>query len=719
MTQFDDRMGGRSQALALAGSMHAGPLNFAGPELDRTAEIGDLWRILWRRRGWIVWTPLLFVAAALAYGLTTSSLYTATSQILIDPRDRQVMTNDINPVAVAPDGGITQVESQVRLIESASVLGRAIAATKLTEDPEFAGRGDFSAVTDALGRLVGKAPPTATKADLDERTLRALKKRLAIKRADKVFVIDIIITAKSPEKAARLSNAIANAYLADLADARVQAARRASDELMSRLDEQRERVRQAEDRAEAYRSTNDLVRSNGRLVSEQQLSEITLQLANAQSKTAELKARLDQIEQIRRGATGSESTAEALQSAVIGRLRQQFAELSERQADLSSQLGSRHPSIVSIAAQMTEVRGLIAAELGRLARSARADYERAQANEKSLGASLKRMQGETNTTSQASIRLRELEREVEASRTVYTTFLTRAREIRDQAGIDSTNARIITRANPPQEKSWPLPGVFALGGLAAGLGLGTGLAVVREYLNPTVLSRNQMQNLAAAPVIGEIPIRVAKGKTANVGKAKAARVGPAGSGPDTHAASLLLGRLLVLRSHVGTRLNSVFVTSGKGDEIGRRRTAQLLAAVAEARGLRVLYIETDMREEAASPGFLDVLRGERTLNTVIRAQPSTGIRTLGLGRQKRDEVASLDARDRFLDEVGRRFDLVVIEGGALVENIEATPLMKLSDAVLLVADAGVTTQRDLLDATEAAILAGCPVSAGVLVSRAA
>ncbi|KQT19869.1 hypothetical protein ASG40_03435 [Methylobacterium sp. Leaf399] len=709
MTQFESTMGARGRAMAVAG----GPaVNFAGPELDRTAEIGDLWRILRRRSGWILWTPLVLVAVALAYGLTTPSLYTATSQILIDPRDRTVMTNDINPVSVAPDGGITQVESQVRLIESASVLGRAIAATDLTADPEFAGRGDFSAVTDALAGLVGKTPAAESPADLNERTLRALKKRLAIKRADKVFVIDIIITAKSAAKAARLANAIASAYLADLADARVQASRRASDELTSRLDEQRERVRQAEDRAETFRAQNDLVRSNGRLVTEQQLSDINIQLSAAQSKASELKARIEQIEQIRRAGGGAEATAEALQSPVIARLRQQFAELSERQADLSTQLGGRHPSIVSIGAQMQEVRNLISGELGRLARSARADYERALANEKSLSASLKRLQGETNTTSQASIRLRELERDVEASRTVYTAFLTRAREIRDQAGIDSTNARIISLANPPQEKSWPLPGVFALGALAAGLGLGTGLAVVREYLSPTVLSRNQMQALADAPVLGVVPL---KATTARAGSAKPAGAG----GPEVHAVSLLLGRMLALRGRGGETIGSVFVTSSRGDDTARRRIAHLLASVAETRGLRVLYIETDLREGGASPGFLDVLRGERSLNTVIRAQPASGIRTLGLGRQKRGEVTDLDAKERFLDEVGRRFDLVVVEGGALVESLQATPLMVLADAVLLVADAGVTTQRDLLDATEAAILNGRPISAGVLVSRAA
>ncbi|WP_204336642.1 Wzz/FepE/Etk N-terminal domain-containing protein, partial [Proteus mirabilis] len=68
---------------------------------------------------------------ATLYAFLTPSLYTAVSQILIDPRDRQVVTNDINPGALSPDGGVTQVESQVRVIESESVLSRAVAEAGL------------------------------------------------------------------------------------------------------------------------------------------------------------------------------------------------------------------------------------------------------------------------------------------------------------------------------------------------------------------------------------------------------------------------------------------------------------------------------------------------------------------------------------------------------------------------------------------------------------
>lgn len=681
--------------------------------LDRTAEIGDLWRILWRRRASVIWVTLLMAAAALAYGLLTPALYTATAQILIDPRDRQVLTNDINPAMVAPDGGVTQVESQARVLESTSVLLRAAESAGLTTDPDFVEKGAAGRFLDEVRAAIGWPAPAASATEKEERLLRTLRKRLAIRRADKVFVIDIVFTAKSAETSARVANAIAEAYLADQSEARAEASRRASASLTERLDAQRKQVREAEDKAEAYRAANGLVRSNGRLVGEQQLGEINVQLSAAQARTAELKARLDQIERARRNGVSPDAIAEATQSQVIGKLRAQYAELIERQADLRMQLGSRHPTLLSVTSQLDGVRGLIGAELSRLAQSARADYERALANERSLSTALSRLRNENAATNQASVTLRELEREVEASRAVYTSFLTRAREISERAGIDATNARIITRAIPPNEKSWPMPALFALFAGTAGLGLGTGLALVREYANPTLLSRRQFQALTGAPVIGTVPDGTRRrGRSARLGATRAREA----------AGGLALTRLLGIRSGTLGTATSIFVTSAAGDGTARRRISQLLASLGEARGMQVLMIEADMLGPEATPGLLDVLRGDEPLARVLRGGPNSSVRLLGVGRPKRGMNVGTgerghDARARFIDEIGRRFDLVIWDGGAVTENPQAASLMPLADGVLLVARLGVTPQRAVVEAVEAAALAGRPVGAGLLVDE--
>ncbi|MEG7603132.1 hypothetical protein U2102_15005, partial [Listeria monocytogenes] len=81
----------------------------------------------------------------------------------------------------------------------------------------------------------------------------------------------------------------------------------------------------------------------------------------------------------------------------------------------------------------------------------------------------------------------------------YNTFLVRTREIKEQSGIDSSNARIITSARPPQDASWPPRLILVAAALAGGLGLGAGIALTREYLEPTVLSPRQLERLSNAP----------------------------------------------------------------------------------------------------------------------------------------------------------------------------------------------------------------------------
>ncbi|RUZ21238.1 lipopolysaccharide biosynthesis protein, partial [Mesorhizobium sp. M7A.F.Ca.US.007.01.2.1] len=471
----------------------------AGSYAASTVELGDLKRILVRRRFWIFGTVALLTLVALLYGLFTPALYSSAAEILIDPQDLQVVTNDVNPSRISPDGGITQVESQVSVVQSTGVLMRAIAATNLTQDPEFNGQG-------LLSRLLGSA---SAEGDRSVQTLDALRRRLAVKRADKVLVLDVIVTAKSADKAALLANAIAQAYLVDQASARAKMAKDASESITARLDEQRKRVQQAENAVEAYKSANNMVMAAGNLVSDQELTEINTQLAAAQSRTAALKA---QVDQMRRQSGTPDATSEAMRSAVISSLRAQEATLVDQVSQLGTELGPRHPSLIAAQQQLRDTRQLIARELGRIATATETDYERALANQQALEAKVAGMKSKSLDTDQASVRLRELQRDLEALRSVYSNYLQRAQETREQINVDSTNARIISNAMPALKKSWPPLPLLLLGAIFGGLGLGTGLALIAEYSSPTVLSSAQMQSAIDAPVLGVVPAKSDTGR---------------------------------------------------------------------------------------------------------------------------------------------------------------------------------------------------------------
>ncbi|MCZ8546607.1 exopolysaccharide transport family protein [Mesorhizobium qingshengii] len=687
----------------------AGPVESTASYAPSTVELGDLKRILVRRRLWIVGTAVLLTLATLLYGLLTPALYSSVAEIIVDPQDLQVVTNNINPSGLAPDGGITQVESQVSVVQSTGVLLRAIKATNLTEDPEFNGQG-------LLSRWLGSGPDQK---DRTLSTLDALRSRLAVKRADKVLVIDVIVTARSADKAALLANAIAQAYLADQASARAQAATDASKSITARLDEQRKRVQQAENAVEAYKAANNMVMAAGTLVSDQELTDLNTQLSAAQSRTATLKA---QVDQLRKQNGAADATSEAMRSSVISSLRTQEATLVDQVSQLGTELGPRHPSMIAAQQQLRDTRQLIARELGRIQTAAETDYERALANQQALEAKVAGMKSKSLDTDQASVRLRELQRDLEAVRSVYATYLQRAQETREQINVDSTNARVISDAMPAQKKSWPPLGLLLFGAVFGGLGLGTGLALIAEYSSPTVLSSNQMQSAIDAPVLGILPAGARAGR----------RWWPFGASPAVAASQktdAVVGLALRRMFTSGRRppdwplVPSILVTSPPEDGAQRNRIARLLANAAAARGSRVLFVDTNAGngQKDPQPGILDVLRGEYAFEAISRYAPGSNVALLGRGRPKAafQEAHGVYFAQHMLTQASRSFELVVVDGGALAENLNASPLVAMVDEIVLVARLNATPMRDVTATVQAISVMGRVPTGALLVDEVA
>ncbi|MCY1666781.1 GumC family protein [Rhizobium sp. SL86] len=684
-------------------------------------ELSDLKEILLHRRRLVVGTAAVLTLLALIYSLLTAPLYSATAEILIDPRDLQVVTNDLYPNSVAADGGITQVESQVSVVQSTGVLTRAVQATDLTKDPEFNRQG-------LLSRLLGGGSASSEETAL-VRTIDAVRKRLSVKRADKVLVISVTMTSTSPTKAARLANAVAQAYLDDQAMARSQTAENTSGALTARLEELRGQVQSAANAVEEYRRQNNLTMASGRLVSEQEMTDLNNQLTTARGRTAALKSQVDQIRAQRLTGLQSGATSEAIQSAVITQLRNQEAVLEERATSLRAQLGPSHPQMITIQSQLANIQQLITRELDRIAASVNTEYQRALANEQDLATKVASLEGELNSKSQASVRLSELQRDLDSVRTVYEAFLTRAQETREQVTINNANARIITEALTPQKKSWPPVPMLLAGAVFGGLGLGAGLALIAELLAPTLLSPSQAQSALKAPVVGVIPgDRAKKSWLDRLPFARRAKVAeddedePMISPRLDGAIGLALRRILEAGHSTAGKASaaSLIVTSCEKDTSERLRIVSLLGVHATSRGERVLVIDANMDQKAGGDrGLLDVLAGECSFTDAMHFQFGQNIAYMRRGRSRKvlREAQGREHAVAMLAQAHRMFDLVVIDGGILSENLRTAPLVASVDHVILVAEKNQTSLRDVADIRQAAELMGQRLSGILLVDR--
>jgi uncharacterized protein involved in exopolysaccharide biosynthesis/Mrp family chromosome partitioning ATPase len=647
------------------------------------ADLRGIVAALWRGKGTIVLTTALAVLGAVLFVKLAPHRYTAVTQILIDPTDLHAVGNDLTPINQANDATVLQIESQVRVLTSDGVLRRVVKAEGLDHDPEF------------VGKIAGDA-------DSDTAALNGLKRSVQVKRAERTYVVDVSVTAGEAAKAAAIANAIAQAYLVEQTDVRADAARQISQSIASRLNELKDRVREAEDRVETFKARNNIVGASGQLVNEQQLTELNNQLGIARARTAAAKARLEQIQQMQRSKGETGAFPEAIQSQTVTALRSQYAEVVRREAEQMTSLGARHPAVIEIQAEAERLRRMIDDEVRRVALSTRSDYESARANEDALAADLEKMKGSAVTTGEAMVTLRELERDVQANRAIYESFLVRARETRELERLDTKNIRVISRAEVPLRRSFPPSGVLlALGALLLGIASGSGIVIMREMYDPRSQRSDAPRpirqrlsdtvreflptrsSLSSIPVLAFLPnVDVSFGMTA-------------AEDPRSRFATEIRNVLDVVDAKPDGRGNPSVLVVATDDEDDGVTVALTLAAVAAARQ-RVLLIDADIECRTLSAvdadqrdaGLVDVAVGRRDLADVVVRDRETNINLVPFvaPRSRRDgRISEADVKAAF-DQTSR-FDLVIVAALDLSRNPGTTFFAGLVDHIVLVSRA--------------------------------
>jgi succinoglycan biosynthesis transport protein ExoP len=657
--------------------------------------LGDLWAVAWRRKAWIIGAVMLGISAALCVALLVPPHYTASAQILVEPNDLRVVENVVTEGSSTSDTNLAQVENQVHVLTSRNVLERVVGREGLMQDPEFVGDGAPSLLADLKSRLtrfgLGRDGGQAVEPRLQ--ALSALERRVSVRRAERSFVIDVAVTTKDRWKSARIANAIVAAFLDEQAAARSDAAGRASHSLSARLGELRAEVEAAEARVVDYMERNNIVSANGQLIDEQQLSEVNRQLVAAQAAAEEAQSRLEQVRRLQGTGLDRGAVREAIESPTIAALRGQYSQIKRAEADAASRYGPRHPTLADIRAQLRDVEALIAEEIARIAATAQSELDRALANEAAARARLKELERRSAVTGGALVRLRELQREAEASRAVYEAFLVRARETGEQGRLDMANARVISPAEPPLDKSWPPRTVFLLaGGILLGTAAGSSLALLRELADTRIWSPRRAEALTGLPVLALI-----QGAGGRRGSTRRAPVlsGPSGlPGRDAAELARLLSRLPA-RGTLG-RAQRVLVLAADEEQEGTE-VVIALARLAAAADERVLVVDGDERGRTVARliGGGTRARDDEGVKTTEDAlhDPESGFDVLAPNpRVGRNAAALHESLCRASD-----FDLVLIDAGAALSNPAAHGYAGLCDDIVVLAKIGRTRMPDLLD----------------------
>src|SRR6516225_764074 len=454
---------------------------------------------------------LLIMALAAVYLFTTPPSFTAAAKLMIDSRKvqpfQQQMIGDISPESWS-------VDSQVEVLQSENVALAVIKELHLTEDPDFVAPNDglFSTIKGwVLNPLVlnpfGSSEGQPSEFALTRAAIGRLQSHLFISRAGLTYVMNIGFRSHNPQRAAQVANAVAETYINDQLDAKYQATRRAGDWMRDRIKELRDQSTNADRAVVDFKVKNNIVAAGGRLMNEQQLSELNSSLLQARAQTAEAKAKRSRVDVILRpdAAEPDATVTDSLRNEVITKLRSQYLDFSRKEAEYSVKYGSGHLSVVNMRTQMHEIRKVIVDELGRIAQTYRSDHEIAKAREESISKSLADIVSVSQTANQAQIALRDLESSAQTYRALHDNFLQRYMESVQQQSFPITEARLITTATPPMGPSNPRTMFVLMVGAFAGVILGFGLGLLRELSDRVIRTSDQISEILHTDCIAVLP----------------------------------------------------------------------------------------------------------------------------------------------------------------------------------------------------------------------
>lgn len=444
--------------------------------------------VLWLRDGWVLISAItiLFVAIALIYAVTAQPRYTVYTDIVIDPSNLQVVSDDVFGSSPLRDSQLLEVESKLRILTSRNVLTRVIDDLNLTQDREFV-KPDILA---GLKSLFG-ASDDATESDKVLTAMRALSERVEARREERSFVVALGVYTDDPQKSVMVSDAIVAAFENEIFESAAKSAGRVASTLNQRLEDLRQNVTEAEARVEEFKRLKGLQSSNGELVSTQLASELNTQVLAAQQRSIEMETRYQQMQAAI--AAGRTETASIFASPAMSTLRQEYDTAIKQLNALTLTYGTRHPRITAANSELETLRVSIVNEAKRIAETAQGDMQQAKSTLEALQSKAGEQQSNVYTDYDSQVVLRDLERDSRTKAALYESHLTRAQQIAEQQQINTSNISVISRAMPPKSRSWPPRTLILLGaGAVSGLMFGIAMAILRGGLRTLRFGRQHM-----------------------------------------------------------------------------------------------------------------------------------------------------------------------------------------------------------------------------------
>jgi polysaccharide biosynthesis transport protein len=665
----------------------------------------------------------LSIVLGATYVAISPSTYTAQTDMIIDTK--KVTWTQTEMASENRNVEDASVESEIETTKSEKVAQAVIRRLHLTEDPEFVGSGPgLRRRLFSFFKLTAGPEQEPSNDELMTRVLDAVKGNLRVTRLGRSYIEQIAFTSLDRDKAAKIANAFADAYIEDQMQAKFEATRRASAWLEQRIGELRQQASNAYKEVQDFKSENSIIIGvDGKLASEVELDQLGIALAKARADTSQARAKLDRISRVLEQRSDKENSlnipdpvvTDALSNPVITKLRQQFLEDQGKESEWSARYGSDHTAARNLRAEMAALQRAIWDEISRIAESYKSELQIAKSQEESIDKRMIEVFQKSGATRQSQVRLRELETAANSYRGIYETFLSRFTQSVQQQSFPSTEARVVTLASPPRAPSAPKIGLTLALATLCGLGLGIMSAFAREQMNRQIHTRAQLEKLLGTSCLAVLPafpqkrpvLRKLHGATRDSGAFRQiSEVAPFSA---TAEALRYIKVAIDLHPTGGKVIGIVSALPGEG----KTTVATGFAAFVAKSGARTLLIDADLRNPSMTralgyvnaPGLVNMVADESNFDDLVITDSKFKFDFLPSSTRMKpsnsSDILNSPAIKDMLRAAKSNYDYVLVDLPPILPVVDVKAVAHLFDAFVLVVEWGSTSTDEILKAVGA------------------
>jgi exopolysaccharide transport family protein len=719
-----------------------------------------------RRRYLLILTGIIFaLCIAAGYLKVAPPTYKATTKLLVENHGVQFLQQQ--SIVAQSSVDVAHLENQIQILKSKPIAVAVINKLDLASSPEFdktaareIGKWISRISTQASqwwssqaprwwppqlaewwpsqtpqrwawlggsdsGRSDSRKESSSGKESSDDLTA-AFESRLDGTRVGLSNVIEITYSASEPELAAKIANAVANAYLSEQWEAKSEASRVELAWLQKRLSELGQQTLDSERAVNKFRVLNNIVTVGGNSIDEQRITELNTRLVAARAQTSEALARMHRYESVLGSDTGQPDSsnadldapiADALTSPIINSLRQQYLEYARRSSEWTARFGKKHQAVVNLRRKMQDIRTSIAAELRRLAEASKNDYVVSKQREQAIEAQLVKAVTASRATDATEAKMRELAVNAKSYRTLYENFLQQYMRTVQQQSFPVANARVISTAAPPSSKSKPKSLLIMALAFAGGGAIGVALGLFRDLTDRVFRTTNQVESSLDTKCVSIVPMleeprswnRLASksGSGRRLIVHGSDRFWAGTQKPLSHfAESIRFIDLAINQALSFTSSKVVGVTSTVPNE-GKTTIAAATATLIAQRGKRVIVVDCDLRNPSLSrrltpeapSGLVEVITGKCPLHETVWHDSKTNLTFLPLVTDPTHacpgDVLLAEGAEALFEELRRNYDYIIVDLPPLSPVVDVRTTTPWIDGFLLAVEWG-RTKIDLV-----------------------